>query len=195
MVGVEVVVGVEVGVGVVVGVGVGVVVGVGGVVVVVVEVVVGVGVEVGVVVEVVVEVEVGVVVEVVVEVGVGVEVVSAIPLQRSKAYLEEQGWKCWKTETFNQWSGRRVDLFHFADMICIRADVEGCLAVQCCSGDAAAHVKRYLEGWTDAQGKVYGPNEYLPIWKAGGNKFLIHSWMKQGAHGKRKVWTLRTVEL
>jgi hypothetical protein len=82
------------------------------------------------------------------------------------------------------------------DLVAIRSDVTGVLGIQCCSGDVTAHLKKYLEGWTDERtGKVWGPNEFLPIWKAAGNKILIHSWTKRGERGKRKVWTLREVIL
>jgi hypothetical protein len=120
---------------------------------------------------------------------------ASIPLQRSKALLEEQGWKVWKVEVWNQWSGHRVDLYHLMDLVAIRADVNGVLGVQCCGEDVAAHITKIMSGYTDPKGKVWGPNEYLPIWKAAGNKLLIHGWSKRGERGKRKVWTLREVQL
>lgn len=120
---------------------------------------------------------------------------AAIPLQRSKALLEADGWKVWKVEVWNQWAHVRVDLFHMADLLAIKASVSGVLAIQCCGEDVAAHVTKILEGYTDPKGRVWGPNEYLPIWKAAGNKLIIHGWSKRGERGKRKLWTLREVVL
>jgi hypothetical protein len=120
---------------------------------------------------------------------------ASIPLQRSKAYLEQDGWKCWKVETWNQWSGQRTDLFNMVDLLAIKGTVNGVLGVQCCGEDVARHVDKYLKGYTDAKGVFHGPNEFLPIWKAAGNKIVIHSWVKRGERGKRKTWQLREVEL
>jgi hypothetical protein len=119
----------------------------------------------------------------------------SIPLQRSKAKLEEEGWKVWKVETWNQWSGRRIDLYNLMDLVAIRPDVNGVLGIQCCSEDIQLHIRKYLEGYTDNRGTFHGPNEFLPIWKAAGNKILIHSWVKRGERGKRKTWQLREVIL
>lgn len=119
----------------------------------------------------------------------------AIPLQRSKKYLEEDGWKVWKVEQWNQWSNQRQDLFGFMDLVAIKSTVNGVLGIQCCGEDVTSHVKKYFEGWTDQKGVFHGPNEFLPIWKAAGNKILIHSWVKRGGRGERKVWTLREIAL
>jgi hypothetical protein len=120
---------------------------------------------------------------------------ASLALQRSKQLLESDGWKVWKVEQWNQWSMQRMDLFNLMDLVAIRADVNGVLGVQCCSGDAPKHVKKYLEGYTDKKGKFHGPNEFLPIWKAAGNKIVIHDWVKRGERGKRKTWQLREVIL
>ncbi len=119
----------------------------------------------------------------------------SIPLQRSKAYLEEQGWRVWKVETWNQWSGQRIDLYNLFDLLAIRSDVSGVLGVQCCGEDVQKHIQKYMEGYTDAKGVFHGPNEFLPIWKSAGNKMLIQSWVKRGPRGKRKTWKLREVQL
>jgi hypothetical protein len=122
----------------------------------------------------------------------------SIALQRSKAWLEEDGWKVWKVEQWNQWSRQKTDLFNLMDLLAIRANISGVLGVQCCSGDAAAHVKKYLVGYVDRKGKWHGPNEFLDIWKANGNRLVIHDWTKRpmdGERGKRKVWQVREVVL
>lgn len=122
----------------------------------------------------------------------------AIPLQRSKALLESDGWKVWKVEQWNQWSRQKTDLFNLMDLVAIKVNVEGVLGIQCCGEDVNVHIKKYMEGYTDRKGKVWGPNEYLPLWKAAGNKIVIHSWVKrcaEGLRGARKVWTLREIVL
>ncbi len=123
---------------------------------------------------------------------------ASLALQRSKQRLEDDGWRVWKVETYNQWSGQRSDLYNLMDIVAFKATVEGVLGIQCCSGDAPKHIEKYIVGYTDAKGIFHGPNEYLPIWKASGNRFIIHDWTKRcqdGQRGKRKVWQLREIEL
>lgn len=90
---------------------------------------------------------------------------------------------------------QKTDLFNLMDLVAIKATVIGVLGVQCCSEDVSVHIRKYMEGYIDKKGIFHGPNEFLPIWKAAGNKLLIHSWVKRGERGKRKVWTLRQIEL
>jgi hypothetical protein len=86
-------------------------------------------------------------------------------------------------------------LFNLMDLVAIKATVEGVLGIQCCGEDIGFHTKKYLEGYTDAKGRFHGPNEFLPIWKAAGNKLVIHSWVKRGGRGERKTWQLRELVL
>lgn len=121
---------------------------------------------------------------------------SAIPLQRSKAFLEANDWKVWKVEVWNQWSRRKTDLYNLMDLVAIKPKVKGVLGVQCCSEDVNKHIEKYLKGWTDpTSGRTWGPNEYLSIWKESGNRMVIHSWVKRGARGERKLWVMREIEL
>ena len=71
----------------------------------------------------------------------------------------------------------------------IDQEIKVCINDECYTG------KMFTNFYTDAKGKVWGPNEYLDIWKKAGNKLLIHGWTKRGDRGKRKVWTLREVIL
>lgn len=119
---------------------------------------------------------------------------STLSLQRSKKLLESDGWKVWIVEVWIQWTMQRRDLFNMADLVCIRSDRQGVMAIQCCGEDVAPHVHKLLDGWTDSKGKAYGPNEYLPVWLASGNLFFIWAWRKRGEQGKRKTWQLREIE-
>lgn len=121
----------------------------------------------------------------------------SVPLQRSKAWLEEKGWHVWVTEHWNQWAHIRQDMFGLIDFVAIRHDSPGVWGINSCGEDVQAHIRKYIDGWTDVKkGKVYGPNTHLPVWLAAGNKFSIFGWSKKnsGGQGSRKTWQLRVVE-
>lgn len=110
----------------------------------------------------------------------------SLPLQRSKALLESQGYSVWIVEKWVQhpFPGHRVDLFNLIDLVAIKSDVKGVLGVQCCADSGiSSHLHKALE------------NAYLSTWQASGNRFAIWGWGKKGAKGKRKLWTLREVNL
>lgn len=118
-----------------------------------------------------------------------------ISLQRSREELKKQGYQTWIVEKpFNQWTKRREDLFNFADLLGIREDIQGVTAVQATGEDVSSHIRKLLEGGTDAKGVEYPPNPYLKTWLKGGNRLFIWAWRKRGAQGKRKLWELREVE-
>ena len=117
------------------------------------------------------------------------------PLQRSKALLEDDGWKVGIVERWIQRAFIRVDLFGFMDLVAIRLDRAGVLGIQCCGEDVQDHVRKYLEGYVDIKkGKMYGPNDCLPIWLKGGNMFFIWSWRLRKHEGTRATYQLREIE-
>lgn len=120
---------------------------------------------------------------------------SALPLQRSKALLEEQGFKVWIVEYWNQWAHCRVDLFNMADLVAIRGDRQGVMAIQACGEDIQEHIRKLLEGWTSTKGKVYPPNPYLSDWLKAGNPFFIWGWRLRKHEGTKDTWQLREVEM
>lgn len=121
---------------------------------------------------------------------------ATLSLQRSKQWLERDGWKVWIVEHFNPWAHIRQDLFGMCDLIAIRSDRAGVTGIQACGEDSAEHIRKLLEGWTDEKRtKTYGPNEFLPIWLQAGNPFFLWSWRKRGERGKRKTWQLREIEM
>lgn len=119
---------------------------------------------------------------------------ASLSLQRSKKLLEDQGFKVWIVETWNQWIMQRRDLYNMCDLVAIRHDRSGVMGIQCCGEDVGSHVTKLLEGYTDGKGKVWGKNEYLPVWLSAGNTFFIWAWRKRGARGERKTWKLREIE-
>ena len=121
---------------------------------------------------------------------------SAIPLQRTKSWLENKGWHCWIVEHWNQFAHIRQDMYGFADLVAIRHDSKGVWAVNACAdnGEIMGHIEKYLVGWNHPKKGFIGPNEHLPVWLSAGNRFSVFGWGKRGAAGKRKVWTLRVVE-
>jgi carbonic anhydrase len=87
------------------------------------------------------------------------------PTQRSKAYLESEGYTVAITEHWNQWARRRVDLFGFVDLLAIRQNET--LAVQTTSGsNVSARVKKIAE------------HENVAAVRAAGWRIVCHGWRK-----------------
>jgi hypothetical protein len=92
------------------------------------------------------------------------------PNQLSLNKLRKEGYAVGVVERFVRFPppGHRVDLFGFADIVAIKDDVLGVLAVNpTTKTNLSAHIKKYLI------------NDKLPIWLKAGNKFEIHSWYKK----------------
>lgn len=121
---------------------------------------------------------------------------ASVPLQRTKAWLEEKGWHVWITEVFNPWAHIRQDLYGLNDLVAIRHDSNGVWGINAAQDDGAvhAHVRKYLDGWDHPKKGRMPPNPHLPVWLAAGNRFSIFGWGLRGERGKRKLWTLRVVE-
>ncbi len=121
---------------------------------------------------------------------------ASIPLQRSKAWLEEKGWHVWIVEVWNSWAHIRQDLYGFGDLVAIRHDQKGVWAINATDERVKEHIDKYLNGWEHPTKGHQPPNSHLPVWLSGGNRFSIAGWGKRssGGHGSRKVWTLRMVE-
>jgi len=80
--------------------------------------------------------------------------------------------------------GHRVDLFGFIDIVAMKPPEKGLLAVQATSTpNLMARVK-----------KAQGCPE-LAAWIDSGNRFECHGWAKRGKEGKRKLWTLKRLEV
>lgn len=106
------------------------------------------------------------------------------PTQRSLKHLRDQGYLCGITEHWNSFIKRRQDLFGFIDIVAISPTESGVLAIQTTSGsNVSARLNKILE------------NEYSQAWLKAGNRIVIHGWAKRGPRGKRKVWTVRELEV
>lgn len=115
-------------------------------------------------------------------------------LQKSRALLNEQGYKTWIVEKpFNPYTKRREDLFNLFDLVGIRSDIIGVTGVQACGEDVQGHISKVLEGWCSAE-KPIPPNPYIRIWLQAGNRAFIWSWRLRGEKGKRKTYHLREIQ-
>jgi len=121
---------------------------------------------------------------------------ASIPLQRSKAWLENLGWHVWITETWNTWAHVRQDLYGLHDLVAIRHDSTGVWGINACEDNGAVqgHIAKYLNGYGHPKKGHMPANEHLPVWLSAGNKFSIFGWGKRGGRGERKLWTLRVME-
>lgn len=119
---------------------------------------------------------------------------ATLSLQRSKQLAEREGWLVAVVEKWVMGANIRVDMFGFADLLCIRPGQKGSMAIQACGEDIQSHITKILEGWTSDKGKVYPPNTCIKTWLECGNTFFIWAWRKRGARGERKTWQLRQIE-
>lgn len=106
---------------------------------------------------------------------------------RTLELLRKDGYHVWIVEKTIPFRGIKLDAFGFMDILAYRPDDAVVVAVQSTvGGEHARHIKKY---------------EGLPIVKqrildwVKKHKFLIISWRKAGARGKRKLWTPRVEEV
>ncbi|HPU35142.1 MAG TPA: hypothetical protein PK184_20815, partial [Phycisphaerae bacterium] len=87
--------------------------------------------------------------------------------QRSVLMLRRQGFDVADVERRIPRSFVTVDLFNFADLVAIRADVPGVLAIQSTStSNQAARVKKILD------------EPRALTWLRAGNRIEVHGWLK-----------------
>jgi hypothetical protein len=113
-------------------------------------------------------------------------------LQRSKAYLERNGWTCCIVERYLPARGamkfpRRIDAFSFGDIL-------ACKRVTYTEMCGVALVQAFPQArWKDHIAKIAAIPE-AQTWKEAGGLILVHGWSlkpKGGKRGALKVWTLR----
>lgn len=105
------------------------------------------------------------------------------PTQRTLAHAREIGFQVQVVERWCAYSRKRIDLFGVIDIVACRDGV-GVIGIQACAG--GSHAARRKKSMAEPR---------LAVWLASGGRFELWSWAKQGARGKRKVWTLRREEL
>lgn len=106
---------------------------------------------------------------------------------RTLELLRKDGYHVWIVEKTIPGRGIKLDAFGFMDILAYRPNDAVVVAVQSTVGSHhAAHLRKYEE---------------LPLVKTRildwikKHKFLIVSWRKAGARGKRKLWTPRVEEV
>ena len=113
------------------------------------------------------------------------------PTARSLAYLRSHGYHAYCVERWIPQARVRKDVAGFMDILAwSKTPLHGSdiLAVQATTGANVSHrVDKIVHGLLGADQQAYRD------WKAGGRLVVVHGWAKQGARGKRKVWTLREV--
>lgn len=105
------------------------------------------------------------------------------PTQRTIKRFKEEGYTVWIVEKWNHWAKIRQDLFGFIDILAMKQG-EPLIGIQTCvTGDMSTREKKIMDS----------PN--YPIWLSTGCRLVIIGWAKQGARGKRKVWTPKAREM
>ena len=113
------------------------------------------------------------------------------PTARSLAYLRSQGYHAYCVERWIPRARVRKDVAGFMDILAWRKTQQHgpeMLAVQATTGANVSHrVDKIVHG-------LVGSDQQAHLdWKAMGYLVVVHGWAKQGARGKRKLWTLREV--
>ena len=104
------------------------------------------------------------------------------PTSRTLEALRLWGATAQVVERWNPHSKTRLDLFGFADVLAMLGD--NLIAVQATSGPHHANRKEKILAEPRAA-----------RWLRCGNLIELWSWSKQGARGKRKLWTARKEEI
>jgi len=108
------------------------------------------------------------------------------PTALSLKELRKRGYMAAVVEKVNPWVKIRQDLFGIIDVIGVhpvKKEVIGVQATTDTGGQASKHRMKVLQ------------NPNLKGWMDSGCKFEIWAWAKKGKASKRKLWTLREVEV
>lgn len=106
------------------------------------------------------------------------------PTQRAKAHCKANGWLVSVVEQWVPGANIRRDAFGFGDMLVLDGQ-GGPLLVQVTSTNVAARVAKIRgECWAAAR-----------AWIDAGGRVQVWGWAKRGPAGKRKMWTLRVVDV
>ena len=99
------------------------------------------------------------------------------PTQRTHKHLRDRGFTVAKTEYFNWFSKRRLDLFGFIDTMAVHE--KGIIAIQ--STDDTHHAARREKILALPVAELLTRHIQVEIW----------SWGLRGKRGQKKLWTLR----
>ena len=106
------------------------------------------------------------------------------PTQRALAFCKKQGWTAYVTERWNPFAHILQDLLGFIDLIVLDGAGGGPLGVQVTTGQHVA----------DRIAKIRAEPRHA-AWLAAPARIEVWGWAKQGARGKRKLWTLRREQI
>jgi hypothetical protein len=96
--------------------------------------------------------------------------------------MRKRGYLADVTEKWIPRANVRKDLYGFIDILCLKdAEIIGVQAT------SAPNVNARVS-------KIAGHENVGAVRKAG-IRILVHGWSKRGARGKRKMWTLREVDV
>ena len=107
------------------------------------------------------------------------------PTQRSLAHLRESGWTVAKVEYWLAPARRRIDVWHFGDLLACKPPDGKPTLIQTTSGN---NVSSRLQKAKDFSGP-------LIAWLLSGGALVVHGWAKRGARGEPKRCTLREVPI
>ena len=100
------------------------------------------------------------------------------PTARTLDECRARGWPAQVVERYNRFARRRIDLFGVIDLVAITP--AGILGIQATSG--SNHASRRSKIADEPRAKA---------WLEAGGLLAVWTYAKRGAHGKRKLWTLR----
>ena len=109
------------------------------------------------------------------------------PTQRSLKFLRESGWTVQVVEHWNAFARRRIDVFHFGDIIGVNPELP----------DAKPTLFQVTSG-ANVSARLAKAREHagpLTAWVLSGGRLQIHGWQKRGPRGQRKAWTVRILEV
>lgn len=111
------------------------------------------------------------------------------PTQRSLAHLRDTGWSPWVVERWIPQARKRLDLWHFGDIIAQKLGERPTIIQTTSGAHVAARVAKIRED-------PYA-SEQARIWLASGGRIVVHGWrkvkVKRGGSAMR--WQLREVEI
>lgn len=114
------------------------------------------------------------------------QVLAVTPTARTLAECRKRGWLVGVVEQTIPHTFIKRDLFGFVDIVAVD-DQPGAVLIQA-TGDNAGDVARRVT-------KIRGKARELEQCLRAGLRVQVWGWGKRGARGKRKVWTLRVVDV
>ena len=104
------------------------------------------------------------------------------PTQRSLKWLRDQGAVVEVVERWNMHSRTRHDLYNMFDLLALMPDGTLVGLQVTSTGNVSARIEKLRA------------NPVLALWMIR-HKAVVHGWAKRGPRGKRKMWTLKEIDL